>query len=209
MALEINNTYNQVCLNTEKLAGASYKSNNTVSKEEYLNQLTKNYSNINIIEGNYRQGTMFGAKGQSNIMISPVILNKMANDPEAAAKYEEIINGIPAAEKWLRAQCSSNGMKLLSCGFIVDENGDVSSYSYTVTTSEGSQDNSEKKDKLENRNYHNVKMKQKEDKELQESIEDRIEEKSLEQNIISQRVLNNYNVSQINTTVKNKFLKKV
>jgi hypothetical protein len=203
MAMEIG-SYNSEYTSMRELSSAAVNSDKTVSKEDYFSQLIKNHPDVNIIEGNYSQGTTFGAKGQSNIMISPVILHKMEGDAETSAKYEKIIDSIPAAEKWLRAQCSSNGMKLLSCGFIVDANGDVSSYSCAVSASEGSQNKFELKDTSGSLNYKGIKVKQGGDKELQEKTDKHNDEK-----MIKKRLLKKYDASQIDFFNSNSFLKKV
>lgn len=207
MAMQINNTYNEIYSATGTGGNCSNKSAITVSKESYLNQISKKFPNVNLIEGTYHQGEMFGSKGQCNIMISPVILRKMSSDPEVAAKIEKIIKDIPSEEQIFRAKCNSCGMHVEASGTIVDANGDVSGYCYTTTKREGVSDSS-KDNKTEAAKKHTVRQKQKANKELQEASEINFEEKIQEQKLMEQKAVAQYNSSQLYMLNSNEFFEK-
>ncbi|QNU67992.1 hypothetical protein EHE19_005990 [Ruminiclostridium herbifermentans] len=201
MTMQINNTYKECSSFTGTVENCGDKSVNVVSKEQYLNQLSKKFPDVNLIEGTYRQGTMFGPKGQCNIMISPVILGKMSRDPEVASKIEQIIKDIPREEQIFRAKCSSAGMNVVSSGTIIDANGGVSGYCFTTRKSEGTSDN-RKKDKTEATKSYRLNQKRKADEELQKAIR-----KNLEEKIQEQKALQQYNSSQLYVPNSYKFFK--
>lgn len=83
----------------------------------------------------------------TSIAVSPAFLKKMEADPAVAAKGKELLDGIPAAQDWLQNQVQQNGMKLLSSGMSIDDQGNMSSWSVTQTSSDPKTDSSEKSPK--------------------------------------------------------------
>jgi hypothetical protein len=71
---------------------------------------------------------------KTSFSISPAFLKKMETDPAAAAKGKEILDGIPAAEEWLRNMLKQNGMEYISGGVMIDADGNMSSWSVTKTS---------------------------------------------------------------------------
>ena len=70
-----------------------------------------------------------------SISVSPAFLEKMANDPETAAKGKEMLDGIPAAQSWLENAVRASGSKLVSSGVIIDADGNMSGWSVSETSS--------------------------------------------------------------------------
>lgn len=101
-------------------------------------------------------GPVDGIKGQidrftsqfpkANVSISPQFLKKMETDPAAAAKIKEFVDGLPAAQQWLENQLSQFGSKLVSINYMVDAEGNVSSFSVSTRSSDPSNDNDDDRD---------------------------------------------------------------
>lgn len=114
---------------------------NTSSAGSYLEQLKSKFTELNLSAGDYSGGTT-GTGVQGNVLISPKLIEKADNDPAVAAKLEEDLSGVADAEQWLKNQCAAQGMTLDACGIIIDEDGNMSSWSQVTTTS-GSDDSDE------------------------------------------------------------------
>ena len=69
-----------------------------------------------------------GTTGTGNVCIAPNILEKMANDPEKAAHYEEMIqhhfDTLPETEAFM----ASIGHNITSCGVVIHEDGTAHYY---------------------------------------------------------------------------------
>ena len=64
--------------------------------QDYLSGLKENYPDANVTVTDFKNGKqednyMFGCSGGNNVAISANIIEKMAKDPAAAAKYEKVI----------------------------------------------------------------------------------------------------------------------
>ena len=99
--------------------------------QDYLNDLRQRYSDVNIAVkdfGSDRQlkGYMLGITGHNNIAISASVIEKMASDPEVAAKYEKVIADVPKSAEEARKGCEAQGVELVAHSVIVDKNGKVS-----------------------------------------------------------------------------------
>jgi hypothetical protein len=71
----------------------------------------------------------------TSISVSSAFLEKMAADPEMAAKGKELLDGLPAAHAWLENSLRTNGMKLVSSGVMIDADGNMSSWGVSQTDS--------------------------------------------------------------------------
>lgn len=65
------------------------------STQEYLNGLKEKYPDVNITVADFNSekqsdAYMLGTRGYNNIAVSSSIIEKMASDPAAAAKYEKV-----------------------------------------------------------------------------------------------------------------------
>lgn len=106
-------------------------SNNSV--KAYYNELIEKHPDLNISAGVYKVGST-GGSGLGNVMIHPKYLEKAANDPNVSAVLEKNLCDIPAAERWLANECRMSGIELIAGGVIIDENGEMSSWSMTRRT---------------------------------------------------------------------------
>ena len=65
------------------------------STQDYLNGLKEKYPGVNITVAYFNSekqadAYMLGSRGYNNIAVSSSIIEKMASDPAAAAKYEKV-----------------------------------------------------------------------------------------------------------------------
>lgn len=129
MAMEITNNYSSYQTNEVQNA---YETKNSASQtaDEYLSALRQKYSNVNITVAdfsnlNQRKAYMFSCSGCNNIAISSSILEKMASDPAAAAKYEKVIAEVPDLGERFKKEVEATGGEQIACGTVIDKNGKV------------------------------------------------------------------------------------
>ena len=77
-------------------------------------------------------GTGQAESGLNNVSISPLMLEKMADDPDLSARYEARLSDLEQATAWLQKQYADDGMELTAHGTIIESSGDVSSWSKTA-----------------------------------------------------------------------------
>lgn len=106
----------------------------------YLQTLHEKFPSINFGLGTTSDGDRY------NVAISPKFLEKMAADPELAAKYDQFFADMPAAEENFRSKVQAFGAEVVSSGVAIDEEGNISSWAITRTSSAGS-DSAKKTDK--------------------------------------------------------------
>ena len=95
-----------------------------------LSQLQDKYSNFDITAGTFSKNQISSSnKGFQGVMISPAYLSKAENDEATAKDLEEMLSGVESAYNWLKNACAKDGLKLVSCGYFIDENGNMGSYS--------------------------------------------------------------------------------
>ena len=141
MSMEITNNYSSYVSNyasigtkgsstaeTDSTTGTSSTSQTT---EEYLSYLRQKYSDVNITVADFSsdrqlKSYMFSCSGYNNIAISSSIIEKMASDPAAAAKYEKVIADVPNAAQEIKEGVEATGSELLACGTVIDSDGKVS-----------------------------------------------------------------------------------
>ena len=143
--------------NAENSSPKSSDASEKISATDYYDNLREKYSDLKIKTGIYNPGTAAGA-GLGNVMIHPDYIKKASNDPQTAAELENTLNGIPAAETWLENMCKMNGMELISYGAVIDENGDMSSWSVTRTSDET--DNTSKTEKADQKEMQKKRQKE-------------------------------------------------
>ena len=108
--------------------------NSSASREEqYVEYLKQRYgANVMVknIGNDQRSIDNFGASiaGYNNVAIAPNILEKMANDPEKAAHYEQKIQKALADFPKHQAIASMNGFEVSSYAVGIDEKGVVYKY---------------------------------------------------------------------------------
>ena len=95
-----------------------------------LNQLQDKYSNFDITAGTFSKGQVSSSsKGFQGVMISSAYLSKAENDEKTAQDLDEMLSGVESAYNWLKNAFARDGLELVSCGYYIDENGKMGSYS--------------------------------------------------------------------------------
>ena len=99
--------------------------------QAYLNSLKEKYPDVNITVADFRNGKqedayMLGSRGYNNIAVSSSIVEKMAKDPAAAAKYEKVFAEMSGNSERIEKFARENNDEILSAGALIDKNGKVS-----------------------------------------------------------------------------------
>ena len=99
--------------------------------QAYLNSLKEKYPDVNITVADFKNGKqedayMLGSRGYNNIAVSPGIVEKMAKDPAAAAKYEKVFAEMSGNSERIEKFARENNDEILSAGALIDKNGKVS-----------------------------------------------------------------------------------
>ena len=138
MAITGVNTYNNAYENMyatkqkeeTKETSAAQKKGDTENKGGLLNQLQDKYSNFDITAGTFSKGLVSSSsKGFQGVMISSAYLSKAENDEKTAQDLDEMLSGVESAYNWLKNAFARDGLELVSCGYYIDENGKMGSYS--------------------------------------------------------------------------------
>ncbi len=138
MAISGVNTYNNAYENMyatkqkeeTKETSAAQKKGDTENKGGLLNQLQDKYSNFDITAGTFSKGLVSSSsKGFQGVMISSAYLSKAENDEKTAQDLDEMLSGVESAYNWLKNAFARDGLELVSCGYYIDENGKMGSYS--------------------------------------------------------------------------------
>ena len=99
--------------------------------QAYLNSLKEKYPDVNITVADFKNGKqedayMLGSRGYNNIAVSSGIVEKMAKDPAAAAKYEKVFAEMSGNSERIEKFARENNDEILSAGALIDKNGKVS-----------------------------------------------------------------------------------
>ena len=99
--------------------------------QAYLNSLKEKYPGVNITVADFKSGKqedayMLGSRGYNNIAVSSSIVEKMASDPAAAAKYEKVFAEMSGNSERIEKFARENNDEILSAGALIDKNGKVS-----------------------------------------------------------------------------------
>ncbi len=115
---------------TVKQTAESSSADRTEQYVEYLKQRFGANVMVKNIGNDQRSVDNFGASiaGYNNVAIAPNILEKMANDPEKAAYYEQKIQQAFDRFPALQAELSAAGHEIHSYAVGIDENGVVHTY---------------------------------------------------------------------------------
>ncbi len=118
---------------TNTYAADRTNGNNSLNgdSQAYLNSLKEKYPDVNITVADFKNGKqedayMFGSRGYNNIAVSSSIVEKMASDPAAAAKYEKVFAEMSGNSERIEKFARENNDEILSAGAIIDKNGKVS-----------------------------------------------------------------------------------
>ena len=99
--------------------------------QAYLNSLKEKYPDVNITVADFKNGKqedayMLGSRGYNNIAVSSSIVEKMASDPAAAAKYEKVFAEMSGNSERIEKFARENNDEILSAGALIDKNGKLS-----------------------------------------------------------------------------------
>ncbi len=99
--------------------------------QDYLSGLKEKYPDANVTVTDFKNGKqednyMFGCSGGNNVAISANIIEKMAKDPAAAAKYEKVIADAPKAAEEIKEGLAAHGAEMVAGGTVIDKDGKVS-----------------------------------------------------------------------------------
>ena len=112
-----------------KVARAGQKTDGLSRKaQDYLEKLKKKYGNMDFIISDYSSGEeadklLAKGKGEYNVLISPDLLEKMANDENEASKYEAIIEESAEQIKSVKTGLGDDADMVQSYGVTVDADG--------------------------------------------------------------------------------------
>ena len=121
--------------NTYAVSKNSYnaKGSNGLSgtAQSYLSDLKQKYSDVNITVADFSSekqsdAYMLGSRGYNNVAISASVVERMATDPQAAAKYEEIVSSMSGNAERIEKFAQENNDEILGAGVVIDKNGKVS-----------------------------------------------------------------------------------
>lgn len=124
--------YSDYMNTTEETTKTATSQNNadTGNKSSLLRQLQEKYSDFNISAGTFSQNQISSqSKGFQGVTISSAYLSKAGADEETAKKLDEMLSGVEDAYNWLKNAFKSEGLELVSCGYYIDENGNMGSWS--------------------------------------------------------------------------------
>ncbi len=174
---------------TNTYAADRTNGNNSLNgdSQAYLNSLKEKYPDVNITVADFKNGKqedayMLGSRGGNNIVIASNIIDQMASDPAAAAKYEKYIAEAPESARIMKDGIAAHGNEMVACGTAIDKDGKVTYWSISRhKPSKESQAVSYKKSLQEQ--LEEKRAKKKEEKALKEKKLERAEtlEKLLEQ----------------------------
>ena len=119
------------CTNTYTTDRANGGSTLNGGSQAYLNSLKEKYPDVNITVADFKNGKqedayMLGSRGYNNIAVSSSIIEKMAKDPAAAAKYEKVFAEMSGNSERIEKFARENNDEILSAGALIDKNGKVS-----------------------------------------------------------------------------------
>lgn len=100
-------------------------------EKSILEQMQDKYSDLMITAGEFSQKQMSAQrKGFQGVVVSPVYLSKAENSEKTARDLDQMLSGVESAQKWLRSAFKRDGLELVSCGYYIDENGNMGSWSF-------------------------------------------------------------------------------
>lgn len=138
MAITGVNTYNNAYENVyatkqkdeTKETSAAQKRADTENKSSLLGQLQDKYSNFDITAGTFSKNQVSSSsRGFQGVMVSSAYLSKAESDEVTAKDLDEMLSGVESAYNWLKNAFAKDGLELVSCGYYIDENGKMGSYS--------------------------------------------------------------------------------
>lgn len=157
-------------------AVSSAKKEDTENKSSLLSQLQDKYSTFGITEGTFSKNRISSqSKDFQGVMISSAYLAKAENNDKTAKELDEMLSGVEAAQKWKENAFKNDGLELISSGYYIDENGQMSSWS-VVKKKDSIFDGLSEQSK---KNADRIKEKQEKTQEQKKADEKKAEEKQV------------------------------
>ena len=171
------------------------KTSSAGSTQNYLKALQEKYPGVNITVADFNSekqsdAYMLGSRGYNNIAVSSSIIEKMASDPAAAAKYEKVFAEMSGNAERVEKFARENNDEILGAGAVIDKNGKI--YYWMVGRS---------KDKMENPGtvYKEKIQKQIAEKRAKRKEEEEFQEKKLAKAESLEKMLEKMKAKQIET----------
>lgn len=120
----------QASAGTSTATRNSTASNKTAS---YMQALGEKFPQLSFGLGGASSAGALGTTGGIKVAIDPTFQDKLANNPELAAEYEQFFADLPAAEETLRNNVHAMGAELVDGGVSIDKDGNITSWSVTKT----------------------------------------------------------------------------
>lgn len=109
---------------------SSTEKTDTENKGSLLSQMKDKYSNFDITEGTFSKNIISSSsKGFQGVMVNSAYLSKAENNEATAKELDEMLSGVESAYNWLKNAFAKDGLELISCGYYIDENGNMGSWS--------------------------------------------------------------------------------
>lgn len=177
MAVTGISNYNNAYENIYAAKKEETKETSNAKKGSYLNQLQDKYSDFDITAGTFSKGQISSKnKGFQGVMVSSAYLAKAENDEKTAKDLDEMLSGVESAQKWLQNAFERDGLELVSCGYFIDDNGNMGSWSVVKKKNSMFDGLAEQSKKTVDR-MKEKKAKEKQKKALEKKAEERKEEK--------------------------------
>lgn len=177
------------------VAGRVNESSTTSSTQNYLKELKEKYPGVNITVADFNSekqsdAYMLGSRGYNNIAVSSSIIEKMASDPTAAAKYEKVFAEMSGNAERVEKFARENNDEILGAGAVIDKNGKISYWMVGRS-----------KDKMENPGtvYKEKIQKQIAEKRAKRKEEEEFQEKKLAKAESLEKMLEKMKAKQIET----------
>lgn len=142
----VNNVY--ATYSTQKTRQNSQISKTEVNQEDYIKELQEKNPQINITAGHPdRNAKVANYTGKTDVRIAPEILTKMMENPQIAAKYENMLSKIPALDRWADSMIKAmTGSEVKYRQVWIDEDGNMGSMCITGPSEEQEKDDEDKKE---------------------------------------------------------------
>lgn len=184
----VNNVY--ATYSTQKTRQNSQISKTEVNQEDYIKELQEKNPQINIAAGHPdRNAKVVNYTGRTDVRIAPELLNKMMENPQIAAKYENMLSKIPALDRWADSMIKSmTGSEVKYRQVWIDEDGNMGSMCITGPSEAQKKENEDKKIE-EKKEYEKILAeRRKQKKEYEEWLEGKREDMPVVRTDISDMV---------------------
>lgn len=193
------------------------KNEELIAVDERFEEFQENFEGEELLPDGYRvinSILSLNSGAKSSVIIDPKILRRM-NEPEIAKKLKNISEELPKTEKMIQAWYKNSNIEVISHGWIIDKDGNLSSWSITRTKQKKkdymylTKERLEKirKEKKEKERLEKKRLeKKKEEKRIEKKREEkrlekkRLEKKEKEKNKVKKSQINNakmYNDSKL------------